>query len=219
MWKIPMTADDAFNLFFVEFADHLHAHGADVNLEKELAVVSSVSTIWVRVSDVRLLEDFDDIVGLVESALKLQCPKINRSSNTETSSAVAVMCREVGLPGQAPTSLEETERRRHDQDRDGFERILSGLQQRGLNPTNLLVLRQPCVGCFRGLPFAPESYKESLRDFARFIEAVCRTKRSLGFAGTNSVLAHVAGITDRFPSPSAMDAHEASDNVVNEVDD
>jgi hypothetical protein len=52
---------------------------------------------------------------------------------------------------------------------------------------------------------AIDSFMESLRDFSRFVDRVCRTKRSPGFAWMNSIVTSVALTIDRLPTASAID--------------
>jgi hypothetical protein len=68
----------------------------------------------------------------------------------------------------------------------GTKRVL---RQLGFKPDNLLMLQQPqLTGLRMPIEFAVESYFESLRDLARFIDSVCRRKKTRGFAWMNSIL-------------------------------
>jgi hypothetical protein len=141
----------------------------------------------------------------LESALKLQCLKTTRASKSEVLSAFVLMYRDVGFAGSPPTSLEEMEKRRRDQDRDGLETMLAHLQNRGLNSDNFLVLQQPHLGCMHPNKFARDSLLESMRDLSRFIDSVCRTKRSPQFEWMHSVVNGVAAIIDHLQSASTID--------------
>jgi hypothetical protein len=71
---------------------------------------------------------------------------------------------------------------------------------RNFSSDNLLVLLQPqLTDMGEPIDFAVESYMESLRDLARFIDGVCRTKRSPGFAWMNALLTHIARLIHRLP--------------------
>jgi hypothetical protein len=201
-WRIPKTAGDTFNLFFVDSEGTGNANGVDENLGKALAAVSAITTVRIAMSQNRLC---DDIMDGVASTLKLQCLKTNRTSQAEMSSAVVFMYRDVGFEGEPARSLDEMERRRRAQDQAGFATICEKFPQLGFKSDNLLVLLQPQLTDM-GMPidFAVESYLESLRDLARFIDSVCRTKRSPGFAWVNSILTNIAAIIHRLPAGSTV---------------
>jgi hypothetical protein len=202
-WEIPMTAPEDFNLFFVDSEGTGNTNGVDVDLGKALTVVSSVATVRIIVGQNRL---DDDVVDCLKSALKLQCLRTNRESKTELSSAVILMYRDVGLDGDPPESLNEYEQRRRDEDSAGFSTIRSQIPQLGFTPETLLVLLQPQVGDMDGPnPFGEQAYMSSLRDAARFIDGVCRTRRSPGFGWMNSVLTNVASKINRLPGVSPVD--------------
>jgi hypothetical protein len=133
-----------------------NANGVDNQLGKALAVVSSITTVRIAVSQRRLC---DDLVDGVASTLKLQCLKTNRASAAELSSTVVFMYSEVGLPGAAAQSLVEAEQRRRDQDQGSLAAIRSKFPDHNFNPDNLLVLLQPQLSEF-GMPieYAADSY-------------------------------------------------------------
>jgi hypothetical protein len=196
-WRIPHTAGDEFNLFFCDSEGKGNVNGVDENLGKALAVVSSVTTIRISVSQNRLC---DDVMAGLDGALKFQCLRTKTASVTELSSAIVFMYRDVGFAGPPATSLLEMEQRRHDQDAASFATVFEKLPKCGLTKDNLLVLLQPQYAGRRPIPFGEDSYMESLRDLARFIDCVCRTKRSPGFPWMDSVLTTIARLIHDSPT-------------------
>jgi hypothetical protein len=205
-WQIPSTTLEEFNLFFVDSEGVGNTYGTDDNLAKALAAVSAVTTVRIALGADRLT---DDTIDGVVSTLKLQCLQKKRSAEIEMSSAVVLMYREVGFEGEAATSLAQMEQRRRAQDQEGFRLVLNKFPKLGFTRHNLLVLEQPQLADMgSAINFAPESYMESLRDLVRFIDGVCRRKRSPGFAWMNSILINIADIIHRLPGGSAVNISE-----------
>jgi hypothetical protein len=205
-WNFQSTAEEEFNLFFVDSEGVGNAYGTDNNLAKALAAVSAITTVRIALGEGRLT---NDTISGVESTLKLQCLQKKRSAEIEISSAVVLMYREVGFEGEPALSLAEMEQRRRTQDQNGFEIVLNKFPKLGFTPNNLLVLEQPQLAdAFGAIDFAPESYLESLRDLARFIDGVCRRKRSPGFAWMDTILTSIAEIIDRLPAVSQVNISE-----------
>jgi hypothetical protein len=205
LWKIPMTSPEEYELFFVDSEGTGNAAGVDANLGKALAVVSSVTT--VRITLDRCRPSLDSLHE-IDAALKLQCLKRNRNRATETSSALVLISADVGFEDPPPESFEEAENRRHAQDAEAAEMMIQRYPTHGFTAENLCVLLQPNTG---GYPedFEKQSYMESLRDLARFIDCACRTRRPAGFAWMNSILTSVAGVIGRLPRDATIDITEA----------
>jgi hypothetical protein len=177
LWKIPKTAPGDYDLLFLDSEGTGNATGVDQNLPKALAVLSCIATIRITVDANQVGEE---AMREMETALKLQCLRSKRDSAAETSSALVLMSRDVGIEGDPPTSLQEMEERRRDQDRDTFHTVIRHFPKHGFTPENFLVLLQPqWYDDSRDVQsYMRESYMESMRDLVRFIDAVCRTKRS-----------------------------------------
>jgi hypothetical protein len=127
---------------------------------------------------------------------------MSQGAKKNFSSAIVLLCRDVGFEDEDIETFAEMEAARKKQDSEAFKTICSRFADVQFTPDNLFVLLQPNAA---DSDLDKESYFESMRDLARFVVKVCQTKGVPDFLKMNMLLTNIAQIIHDTPGASLPD--------------
>jgi hypothetical protein len=202
--RIQLRCD--YELFFVDTEGTNAASGMSQDLDKALLVLSSVATLSIVMGQNRLHEG---VIADVHHVFQLQCMR-----GSEVSSAIVLVCRDVGFDDPAPASLAEMEQRRRQEDAAGFALIRERFSQHEFTPNTLCVLLQPQThDSGEEIEFGPEGYMNSIKDLGYFIANACCTRQPMGFRLMHSLLLSVALQVQRMTEICPLNMRDIIENL------